>query len=150
MSVNKVILIGNVGRDPDVRYPSQDVAVASFSLATSQRGYTTSNGITVPEKTEWHNIVAWRSLAKFCENYVKKGTQLYIEGKLQYRSYEKDGVTRYITEIVANEIQFTGNKNDNQSNTSYNNNKTAAPANNGGNINMENDDSIDNGDDLPF
>ena len=82
------------------------MAVVSFSLATTDRGFTTANGTVVPERTEWHNIVAWRSLAQFVENYVKRGAMLYIEGKLQTRSWEKDGQTHYRTEILADTIQL--------------------------------------------
>ena len=85
MAVNKVILVGNVGKDPEVRYVESNVAVANFPLATSERGYTTRSGVQVPERTEWHNIVLWRGLAEVAEKYVKKGTQLYIEGKLRTR-----------------------------------------------------------------
>ncbi|MBO5961461.1 MAG: single-stranded DNA-binding protein [Paludibacteraceae bacterium] len=106
MAVNKVILLGNVGRDPEVRYVDKNVAVVSFSLATTERGFTTANGTVVPERTEWHNIVAWRSLAQFVENYVKRGAMLYIEGKLQTRSWEKEGQTHYRTEILADTIQL--------------------------------------------
>ncbi len=106
MSVNKVILLGNVGRDPEVRYIEKDVPVANFPLATSERGYTTQSGVQVPERTEWHNIVAWRGLAKLAETYIRKGSQLYIEGRLQTRSWEKDGVARYTTEIIADVIQL--------------------------------------------
>ena len=77
MSVNKVILIGNVGKDPDVRYLENNVCVANFTLATTERGYTTQSGIQIPDKTEWHNIVVWRGLAEIAEKYVRKGTQLY-------------------------------------------------------------------------
>lgn len=80
MSVNKVILIGNVGKDPEVRYLDNNVAVANFPLATTERGYTTRAGVQVPDRTEWHNIVLWRGLAETAEKYVRKGTQLYIEG----------------------------------------------------------------------
>lgn len=110
MSVNKVILVGNVGKDPEVRYIDKDVAVANFPLATSEKGYTLQNGTQVPERTEWHNIVAWRSLATLAEKYIKKGTQLYIEGKIQTRSWEKDGIKRYTTEIYAETIQLLGKK----------------------------------------
>ncbi len=110
MSVNKVILVGNVGKDPEVRYIDKDVAVANFPLATSEKGYTLQNGTQVPERTEWHNIVAWRSLATLAEKYIKKGTQLYIEGKIQTRSWEKDGIKRYTTEIYAESIQLLGKK----------------------------------------
>ena len=81
MSVNKVILIGHTGKDPEVRYLDKNVAVANFTLATTDRAYTLQNGTQVPERTEWHNIVAWRGLAELSEKYIRKGTQLYIEGK---------------------------------------------------------------------
>ena len=110
MSVNKVILVGNAGRDPEVRYLDKNVAVANFTLATTERAYTTQNGIQVPERTEWHNIVAWRGLAEIAEKYIRKGSQLYIEGKIQTRSWEKDGVKRYTTEIFADNIQLLGKK----------------------------------------
>lgn len=112
MSINKAILIGNVGRDPDIRYLERENekknAVATFTLATTERGYTLANGTQVPERTEWHNIVAWRGLAELAEKYIRKGSQLYIEGKITTRSWEKDGVTRYTTEIVADTIQLLG------------------------------------------
>jgi single-strand DNA-binding protein len=110
MSVNKVILVGNLGRDPEVRYIDKDVAVANFTMATTERGYTMQNGTVVPDKTEWHNIVAWRSLATLAEKYMKKGMQIYLEGKIQTRSYEKDGIKRYVTEIYAESIQLLGKK----------------------------------------
>jgi len=110
MSVNKVILVGNAGKDPEVRYVEKDLAVAHFSLATTDKAYTTQSGIQVPERTEWHNIVAWRGLAELAEKYIHKGSQLYIEGKIQTRSWEKDGIKRYITEIFADNIQLLGKK----------------------------------------
>ncbi len=110
MSVNKVILVGNVGKDPEVRYLEKDNAVANFTLATTERGYTLQNGTQVPDRTEWHNIVAWRGLATLAEKYIKKGTQIYVEGKIQSRSYEKDGIKRYFTEINAESIQLLGKK----------------------------------------
>jgi single-strand DNA-binding protein len=113
MSVNKVILVGNVGKDPEIRYFEKNVGVANFPLATTERGYTMANGNQVPERTEWHNIVAWRSLAELSEKYIRKGTQLYIEGKIQTRSWEKDGVKRYSTEIYAETIQLLGKKPEN-------------------------------------
>lgn len=112
MSVNKVILVGNVGRDPEVRYLDKNVAVANFTLATTERGYTMQNGTQVPERTEWHNIVAWRGLAELAEKYIRKGGQLYIEGKIQTRSWEKDGIKRYTTEIYADTIQLLGRRSD--------------------------------------
>lgn len=116
MSLNKVLLIGNVGKDPEVRYVSDNLAVANFSLATSKKGFKTSDGKEVPDKTEWHTIVCWRGLAKLAEQYIKKGTQVYVEGEIQTRSWEKDGITRYTTEILANDIQLLGRKGDNASN----------------------------------
>ncbi|MBK8807562.1 MAG: single-stranded DNA-binding protein [Bacteroidales bacterium] len=110
--INKVILVGNVGADPEVKYIKEDVAVAQFKLATSE-SYLSKDGQKVTQ-TEWHSIVAWRGLAKVIETYVKKGSQLYIEGKLTTRSYEKDGQTRYITEVVAQELKLLGKKSDSQ------------------------------------
>ncbi|MCE5331212.1 MAG: single-stranded DNA-binding protein [Bacteroidales bacterium] len=110
MSVNKAILVGNVGKDPEIRYFEKDVAVANFTLATTERGYTLQNGTQVPERTEWHNIVVRRGLVEVVEKYVKKGMQLYVEGKIQTRSWEKDGIKRYITEILADNIMLLGKK----------------------------------------
>jgi single-strand DNA-binding protein len=107
MSLNKVILIGNVGKDPDVRYFDNGNAVANFTMATSERGYKLANGTEVPERTEWHNIVAARDRAQFVEKYVKKGSLLYVEGKIRTRNYDdKDGNKRYVTEIYADRIEF--------------------------------------------
>ena len=113
MSVNKVILVGNVGKDPEVRYLEKNVAVANFSLATTDKAYTTQSGVQVPERTEWHNIVAWRGLAELAEKYIRKGSHLYIEGKIQTRSWEKDGVKRSTIDILADNIQLLGKKPDN-------------------------------------
>ena len=111
MSVKKVILIGNVGKEPEVRYLENNIKVANFPLATTERGYTMSNGTIVPDRTDWHNIVAWRGLADTSEKYVHKGSQLYIEGKLKTRNYEdKAGVRRYVTEIYAESIQILTRK----------------------------------------
>lgn len=107
MAVNKVILIGNVGRDPEVRYVDKDVAVAQFPLATSERAYTLQNGTQVPERTEWHNIVLWRGLAKIAEQYVHKGDKLYIEGKIRSRQYDdQNGIHRTIVEIFADNMEM--------------------------------------------
>ena len=111
MSVNKVILIGNIGKEPGLRYLENNIKVANFPLATTERGYTMSNGTIVPDRTDWHNIVAWRGLADTSEKYVHKGSQLYIEGKLKTRNYEdKAGVRRYVTEIYAESIQILTRK----------------------------------------
>ena len=86
--MNKVMLIGNVGKEPDVRYFEADQAVAQVSLATTERGYTLQNGTQVPERTEWHNLVFYRRLAKIVEQYVHKGDKLYVDGKIRSRSYD--------------------------------------------------------------
>lgn len=114
MSVNKVILIGNVGKDPEVKYLDRNMAVANFTLATTERGYKTANGTEVPDRTEWHNIVMWNKLAETAEKYVRKGSQLYIEGKIRTRQWEdQNGMKRYTTEIYADTMQFLGKKSDN-------------------------------------
>ncbi|MDR0972711.1 MAG: single-stranded DNA-binding protein [Prevotellaceae bacterium] len=107
MSVNKVILLGNVGKDPEVRYFEGGRATAQISLATSDRGYTLPNGTQVPERTEWHNLVMFNKLAEVVEKYVHKGDKLYIEGKIRSRSYDdKNGVQRYITEIFVDTMEM--------------------------------------------
>lgn len=107
MSVNKVILIGNVGREPNVRYIDRDVAVASVSLATSDRAYTLPNGTQVPERTEWHNLVFWRGLAQTVEKYVHKGDKLYVEGSIHSRSYDdQNGVRRTVVEIYVDNMEM--------------------------------------------
>jgi len=105
MSVNKAFILGRVGKDPQVSHIN-DTKKVSFSMATTDRGYTKQDGTQVPDRTEWHNIVAWRNLADVCEKYVHKGDLLYIEGKITNRSWEKDGQTRYITEIVAEVVEL--------------------------------------------
>lgn len=107
MSVNKVILIGNVGKDPEVRYLDSGIAVASFPLATTDRAYTLANGTQVPERTEWHNLVLWRGLAETAEKYVHKGDKLYVEGKIRTRSYDdQTGAKRYVTEIFVDNMEM--------------------------------------------
>ena len=101
-SLNKVQLIGNLGKDPELKYTPSGVAVATFSIATSE-SWKDQEG-NQQEKTEWHNIVAWRKLAEICGEYLKKGKKVYLEGKLQTRNYEKDGIKRYVTEIVADQL----------------------------------------------
>jgi single-strand DNA-binding protein len=109
--VNKVILVGNLGKDPEVRYLEGGTAVANFSLATTE-SYKDKQGNRI-EQTEWHNIVVWRGLAEVAEKYLKKGSQVYVEGKLRTRSYDdKDGVKRYSTEIVAENMTMLGGKRD--------------------------------------
>ena len=105
--MNKVMLIGNVGKEPDVRYVDQGVAVARLSLATTERGYTLPNGTQVPDRTDWHNIVLWRRLAEVVERYVHKGDKLYIEGRLRYTTYDdKQGMRRSVTEIWAENMEM--------------------------------------------
>lgn len=142
MSVNKVILVGNVGRDPEIRHLDKGVSVARFSLATTEN-YTSKAGEKV-SNTEWHNIVAWRQLAELSEKYIKKGSQLYIEGRLRTRDYDKDGVKHYTTEINADTIQLLGRREDNGS-------APAMPApNESSNVVAEPDFSPSEEDDLPF
>jgi single-strand DNA-binding protein len=109
MSVNKVILIGRLGADPEIRYTADGQPVATFRLATSER-WTDKNGQR-QERTEWHRIVAFGRLAEICGEYLAKGRQVYIEGRLQTRSYEdRDGVKRFVTEIVAQNMQMLGRR----------------------------------------
>lgn len=142
MSVNKVILVGNVGKDPDVRYVETGVCVANFPLATSDRAYTTRSGTQVPERTEWHNIVLWRGLAEVAEKYVRKGTQLYIEGKIRTRSWvdATTNQTRYITEIYADNMEILGRRQDGSQSVSAVSSASSAPQ-------VEEPSSAD---DLPF
>lgn len=105
-SVNKVILIGNVGADPEVRYLDRGVAIANFNLATTERGYVMQNGTQVPDVTEWHSIVLWRNLAEWAQQNLRKSMKVYVEGKLKTRSWEKDGQIRRKTEIIAENIQI--------------------------------------------
>lgn len=139
--VNKVILIGNVGKDPEVRHLDSGVAVANFPLATSET-YKNKEGEKVTN-TEWHNIVAWRGLAEVAEKYIQKGKQLYIEGRLRSRSYEdKEGVKKYITEIYADNLQMLGRKGDTD------NNKMSEPQTS--NVKEDPFSGNDDSDDLPF
>ena len=117
--VNKVILIGNLGRDPEIRYSQQGVAVVNFSIATSEQ-WTDKNTGEKQEKTEWHRIVSFGKPAEILEKYLSKGQRVYIEGRLQTRNYEKDGQTHYITEVVATNFQFLGGgRADNQGGSGY-------------------------------
>ena len=132
--VNKVILLGNLGKDPEVRYLDNGVAVANFSLATTEK-YKNKLGERVSQ-TEWHNIVVWRGLAEVAEKYLKKGSNVYIEGKIKTRKWEdKDGITRYNTEILADNMTMLGSK------QSHENSQSSAS----GSVS-----SIDKSDDLPF
>jgi len=113
MSVNKVILVGNVGKDPEVRYVDTNVPVARFPFATSET-YRSRDGEKITT-TEWHNVVLWRGLAEVAEKFVRKGSQLFIEGKIRTRSYDdRDGNKRYITEIIADNMQMLGRRSESQ------------------------------------
>ncbi len=105
------MLIGNVGKDPDVRYYDADQAVAQFPLATTERGYILQNGTKVPDHTDWHNLVVWRGLAKVVEKHVHKGDKLYVEGRIRYRSYDDPkGQRRYVTEILVENMELLNPK----------------------------------------
>ena len=107
MSLNKAMIIGHLGADPKVTYLKESIAVATLSIATTEKGYTAKNGTVIPDRTEWHNVVLWRGLAEIADKYLRKGAKVYIEGKLRTRSYEDvQGATRYVTEIVADSMEM--------------------------------------------
>lgn len=113
-SVNKVILIGNLGKDPEVRHLENGATVASFSIATSETYTDRTSGQRV-ENTDWHDVVAWRGLAEVIEKYVKKGTKVYVEGKLKKRSWkDKEGIMRYTTEVIADQLTILSSRNENR------------------------------------
>lgn len=152
MSVNKVILVGNVGKDPEVKYFDNGSAVANFTLATTERGYTAANGTEIPDRTEWHNIVCWRGLAKIVEQFVKKGGQVYIEGKLRSRSYDDaNGIKRYVTEVYADNVELLGRRRD-DSEGAYNNAnmQPTTQMNNTPSTQVQTPPPMEDDDDLPF
>ena len=115
MSINKVTLLGHLGKDPDVKTFDNGGVVAQFTLATTKRGFTTKDGRQIPERIEWHNVVLQNGLAKIAQQYVKKGYKLYIEGELRTRSYDDaNGVKHYITEIYGYEMEMLTPKKDGQ------------------------------------
>lgn len=117
--VNKVILVGNLGKDPEIRHLDNGRAVTNFSLATSE-SYKNKAGERVTT-TEWHNVVLWTPLAEIAEKYLRKGNQIYVEGKLQTRSYDdKDGIRRYTTEVVVQNMTMLGSKNEGSSDSNSN------------------------------
>lgn len=159
MGVNKVILVGNVGKDPEVRYLDSGIPYARLPLATSEN-YKGKDGNKV-EKTEWHNLVFWRGLAEVVEKWVKKGNQLYVEGSIRTTMSEKDGQKRYFTDIVVREMQMLGRKGDGSSDRPvpeepWSGNKASNESNNTAETNKTNNsaeanDNIPEGeDDLPF
>jgi len=107
MGINKVILVGNVGRDPEIKSLPSGTRLATFSLATTDRRFKDENG---NPRTEWHNLVAWSGLAEVVEKYVTKGKQLYIEGQIRTRNYEQDGQKKYFTEIHISEMELLGGR----------------------------------------
>ena len=110
MSINKVILLGNLGKEPEVKTFDAGGKIAQFTLATTKKGYTTKNGNVIPDKTEWHNITVFAGLADVCEKYLHKGSKVYVEGELRYREYEKDGAKRYVTEILCDNLEMCNEK----------------------------------------
>jgi single-strand DNA-binding protein len=115
MTVNKAILVGRLGRDPETRYISSGQAVCNFNLATDET-YKDKNGER-QKRTEWHRIIVWGKLAEIAQQYLKKGSQIYVEGRIQTREWEKDGLKRYTTEIVANSFKFLGGRSEGGSGT---------------------------------
>lgn len=148
MALNKVMLIGIVGKDPDVRQLESGATNAQFSLATTER-YKDKNG-EQKEVTEWHNIVVWRGLAEVAEKYVRKGSHLYVEGKIQTRSYEdREGVKKYITEILASSFQMIGKKSDNSESSAPSTERRPTRTAQSTKV-AEVVENEDDGDDLPF
>lgn len=144
--MNKVMLIGNVGKEPDVKYYDADQAVAQFPLATTERGYVLQNGTRVPDRTDWHNIVMWGNLAKIAEKYVHKGDKLYIEGRIRYRYYDdKKGQRRFVTEIYADNMELLTSRQAQQQQTAVAEAEQPKPAPVSASINKNNND-----DTLPF
>ncbi len=147
--VNKVILVGNLGKDPEVRTLDNGTKVARFSLATTESYKDRNSGERV-DQTEWHNIVLWRGLAEIAERYLRKGSQIYVEGKLQTRSYEdKEGITKYNTDIVGLNMTMLGGKSDGgESQNSYN--QPSSPKETTSSGTAPSSTSSDDIDDLPF
>jgi len=117
--INKVILVGNLGQDPEVKYTAGGAAVTTLSLATSESWKDKDTGQD-QEKTEWHRVVLWRRLAEIAGEYLKKGSKVYIEGQLQTRKWEQDGQTRYTTEVVGRDMQFLDSRGNTSSDSSSN------------------------------
>lgn len=112
MSLNKVMLIGYVGAAPEIRYIESNVPVGRIRLATTERGYTAANGTQIPDQTEWHTLLVYRNLASFAEKYVRKGSQLFVEGKLRNRTWvDKNGIKHFVAEIHVETIELIGGSN---------------------------------------
>ena len=149
--MNKVMLIGNVGRDPEVRYVDQGQAVARLTMATTERGYTLQNGTQVPERTEWHNVILWRKLAEIVERYVHKGDKIYIEGRIHYASYDdKQGKRQFYTEIWADNMELLSPKPAGQGNGAPSGNAQAGSAQAGDTSASANNFSANDNEELPF
>src|SRR5882672_4921539 len=133
--VNKVILVGRLGKDPDVRNLENGATVANFTMATSETYKDKTTGDR-KEVTEWHNIVLWRGLADIAAKYLHKGDMIYVEGKLRTRSWEKEGVTRYTTEIIGDNMTMLSTQRSGGGNNNNNGERTAAPQYNGGGNNQ--------------
>ena len=118
--INKVILVGNLGQDPEIKYTAGGAAVTTLSLATSESWKDKDTG-NDQEKTEWHRVVLWRRLAEIAGEYLKKGSKVYIEGQLQTRKWEQDGQTRYTTEVIGRDMQFLDSRGSSSDNSSYEN-----------------------------
>ena len=153
MSVNKVILLGRLGQDPELKYTPSGAAVCNFSLATSET-WTDKNSGQKNEKTEWHRIVVWGKLAELCNQYLAKGRQAFVEGSLQTRSWDdQNGQKRYMTEVVARNIQFLGGQPSASNNNYQNNQQDSSSSQDSGVMNQEYDISTDanfTADDIPF
>lgn len=144
-SLNKVMLIGNLGKDPEVRHLENGTAVANFSIATSE-SYRDRNSGEVITNTDWHNVVLWRGLADVAEKYLKKGDKVYLEGKLRSRSYQdQQGVTKYITEVVVDDMVMLGNRNSGEQSNGGQMTQQPTPAPKAPDLKLDDED-----DDLPF
>ncbi len=144
-SLNKVMLIGNLGKDPEVRHLENGTAVANFSIATSE-SYKDRNSGEIITNTDWHNVVLWRGLADVSEKYLKKGDKVYLEGKLRSRPYQdQQGVTKYITEVVVDDMVMLGNRNSGEQNSGGQSQQQPSPTPKAPDMKLNEED-----DDLPF
>jgi len=149
MAINKAILVGNLGKDPELRYTASGQAVATFSLATTEK--FKNKGGEQQERTEWHNIVAWGPLAEICGKYLTKGKQIYCEGRIQNRSYDdRDGNKRYITEIVISDMQMLGGRPNDDSGSGSRPARTGASFPTKEPVSVPDDAPYNTDDDIPF
>lgn len=143
--VNKVIVVGNLGRDPELKYTEGGQPVCRLAVATT-RVWTNKQTDQKQEETEWHRVTVWGKQAEHCNNFLEKGRQVYVEGRLRTSSYEQDGVKKYSTEIVAETVQFLGGRGDNQGGGG----NSSTDSNNGGGGSQQDDVEPDEDDDIPF